>query len=178
MSSENSELVVPCTLCKGLDGRVPGALEDAVQRGHLKCVDQALKRHDELGMPISFYAAKHGRLEFLKYVRQNKINWDPQTTFLAAMHGHLHCLAYAYEHGCSLHSLSVVAAAQRGHVDCLKYMFENCGDDAPWQETGLDEFEQRSLMPEHVKEYLRSVCDAWKGGYNVCAGAVKPAKAR
>jgi ankyrin repeat protein len=46
------------------------------------------------------YAALYGRLECLKYARENGCPWNALTCHYAAQNGHIECLKYARENGC------------------------------------------------------------------------------
>ena len=75
-------------------------------------------------------AAKAGRLEFLKYARENGCPWDENTCSRAA-EGHLACLKYAHENGCPWDEETCTSAVLCDELECLKYAHENgCPIDA------------------------------------------------
>ena len=79
-----------------------------------------------LGMEdLRFGAANNGRLECLKYARENGCPWDENTCTAAALHGYLECLKYAHENGCPWDEWTCEGAAEHGHLECLKYAHEN-----------------------------------------------------
>jgi|694.fasta_scaffold00968_35 hypothetical protein len=67
--------------------------------------------------------SRRGRLNCLRYARENGCPWNERTTLEAAMHGQLHCLQYAYEAGCSIgvsFCLEVVQS-RNSSIECLKF---------------------------------------------------------
>ena len=74
-------------------------------------------------------AAKNGHLECLKYARANGCPWDETTCHNAAENSQLECLKYAIRNGCGGRTCSW--AAESGRLECLKYAREN---GCPWDE--------------------------------------------
>lgn len=120
-------------------------------------------------------AAENGHLACLQYAHQSGWTWHPDTTHAAAQNGHLDCLQCAHESDCPWHPDTTYAAARDGHLAYLQYIYENCGDVATCEKSGLENFEQNAMIPEHIKEFLRSVQEDWKNGNNIGA-LVKPAR--
>jgi hypothetical protein len=69
-------------------------------------------------------AAKHGRLDCLKYAKENGCPWDKWTCAFASLNGHLDCLKYARDNGCDWDEATCASAAENGHLHCLKYARE------------------------------------------------------
>lgn len=120
-------------------------------------------------------AAGVGHLPCLQFAHDSGCPWHPETTCGATINGHLSCLQYVVENACCLWDPDTTyVAAKYNRLACLQYIYENCGDVATWEHSGLQDFEQDNLIPERIKEYLRSVEDDWKNGGNASA-SVKPA---
>ena len=84
-------------------------------------------------------AAENGRLEVLKYLREEaKAPWGWGTARRAASNGHLHILEYLVERKFDEYEEDACAnAAMNGHLDCLKYLHETA--KAPWDEEAVRE---------------------------------------
>ena len=71
-------------------------------------------------------AAKHDAINILKYLHQNKYEWDSSTCAMAAENNSLRCLRYIHENGCLWNYRTPRNAAKNGNVECLKYALDNC----------------------------------------------------
>ena len=77
--------------------------EKAIQFGDLSGMQllyQRGDRDDELSDGLCTLAAEWGRLEILKWLRENNFPWDEETCRRAASGGHLEMLQWARENGC------------------------------------------------------------------------------
>jgi hypothetical protein len=75
------------------------------------------------------YAAKHGLLNVLQYLRGIGCPWNVWTCTYAAEKGHFKILQWAHTKGCPWNELTFAYAARGGHLDVLKWLRdENC----PW----------------------------------------------
>jgi len=111
--------------------------------------------------PISTYtcarAAENGRLEVLKYLREEaKAPWDSETASWAAQSGHLHILEYLVDRKYDeFDEEACVCAAANGHLDCLKYLHETA--KAPWDEDAVREAHENN-HPDCVQYLLDTNC--------------------
>jgi hypothetical protein len=98
----------------------------AARTGNLEC----LKYLHESGCPwhpgTTVEIAAKGNLNCLKYAYENGCPWDSFTTSQATRNGHLECLMYAHQNGCPWHPMTTWIAANNGHLNCLKYIYFNC----------------------------------------------------
>lgn len=73
--------------------------------------------------------AKHGKLDCLRYLRENGCPWDDRTTTAAASHGHLECLRYAFREGCPIDVSSfcrkLIESRQTYSIECLEFGIDN-----------------------------------------------------
>jgi hypothetical protein len=82
---------------------------------------------------VSCYnAAADGKLDVLKYLRENRNTpWDEATCAVAAWIGNLEILKWAREKGCPWDRWTCDNAARNGHLELLKWAREN---GAPWDD--------------------------------------------
>jgi hypothetical protein len=76
-------------------------------------------------------AAKFGRLDILKWARENNCPWNKDTCSEAALFGHLEVLKWIRKNGCPWDTDTCSSAARRGHSEILKWAREN---GCPWNE--------------------------------------------
>ena len=112
----------------------PRDIEDG---SHLDClkyiVDNIIEESDEENDyeyfhwddSVTYWAAANGRLDCLKYVKENGFQWDEDTTRGAARCGNLKCLQFAHENGCQLSPSITSNAAMSGSLECLIYVLNN-----------------------------------------------------
>ncbi len=74
----------------------------------------------------SLMLAKQGRLEILKWARENGCEWDQRTCSEAARYGHFELLKWALENGCVWDDKMFLNAAEGGHLDMLKWILPRC----------------------------------------------------
>lgn len=67
-------------------------------------------------------AAKGGHLNVLQWMREQGCNGDWETTYAAAKHGHVEVLKWTVENGCKLSVRCKWIAAVRGHLGVLQYI--------------------------------------------------------
>ena len=102
-------------------------------------------------------AADNGRLEVLKYLREEaKAPWAWGTAALAAANGQLHILEYLVERKYDqFDEYACRWAAEDGHLDCLKYLHETA--KAPWDEDAVREAHENN-HPDCVQYLLDTNC--------------------
>ena len=117
--------VVSIDICDECSSNNERATWFAARYGHLDC----LKYLHENGCPwkenATWSAASNGHLDCLKYLHENECPWDKDVTWSAAWNGHLDCLMYLHENGCPWKENVTLSAALNSHLDCLKYLQEN-----------------------------------------------------
>jgi hypothetical protein len=111
----------------------------AVCQGNLEMVKYCIANKCPINWSACGCAASGGRLEVLKYLREEaKAPWDSSTATWAAENGHLHILEYLVERKYDkFDRWACVWAAKFGHLDCLKYLHETA--KAPWDEVAIRE---------------------------------------
>jgi hypothetical protein len=111
----------------------------AVCQGNLEMVKYCIANKCPINWSACGCAASGGRLEVLKYLREEaKAPWDSSTATWAAENGHLHILEYLVERKYDkFDGWACVWAAKFGHLDCLKYLHETA--KAPWDEVAIRE---------------------------------------
>jgi len=97
--------------------------------GKLECLKYARENGCPWDKWACSYSAWFGHLDILKYAHENGCPWDESTCEAAARNGHLDCLRYARENGCPWDEKTYKRAAHNGHLACLKYAHEN---GCPW----------------------------------------------
>jgi hypothetical protein len=76
-------------------------------------------------------AAKIGNLEVIKFAREQRCNWGPETCRLAAQGGHLEVLKWIKEYGCTWYSDTCAYAALGAHLEVLKWArYNGCDWDS------------------------------------------------
>ena len=102
------------------------------EHGNLEMVKYCVANECPIHWHACARAAYEGRLEVLKYLREEaKAPWDWYTATRAAQRGHLHILEYLVERKYDQFDKYTCAyAAINGHLDCLKYLHETA--KAPW----------------------------------------------
>ncbi len=110
-----------------------GALE-AINFGDLSGMQLLHQRgdlDDELSDGLCTLVAEWGRLEILKWLRENNFPWDEETCRRAASGGHLEMLQWARANGCPWHEGTCMYAAKGGHLEVLQWLRAN---GCPWDE--------------------------------------------
>jgi len=74
-------------------------------------------------------SARNGKIDILKWARENGCPWNEDICSDAASNGHLDCLKWARENGCPWDEYTCSEAAKTGHLDCLKWARKN---GCPW----------------------------------------------
>ncbi len=93
------------------------------------------------------WAAEGGHLEVLKWVRTNGCPWNEETCSWAAENGHLEVLKWAKANGCRWGEETCTYAAENGHLEVLQYAIKN---GCPWDFRYVD----ISECPQHIQDYL------------------------
>ena len=73
------------------------------------------------------YAARHGRLDILQWLRMKGCPWNSDTCKGAAENGHLEVLKWAREHNCPWNEWTCASAAENGHLEILKWARQPMG---------------------------------------------------
>ena len=109
-----------------------GTINRAAEHGNLEMVKYCVANESPIDLMACACAALNGRLEILKYLREEvKAPWDWYTATRAAKYGHLHILEYLVERKFDKYGVCACEyAAMNGHLDCLKYLRETA--KAPW----------------------------------------------
>ncbi len=104
----------------------------AAEHGNLEMVKYCVANESPIDLMACACAALNGRLEILKYLREEvKAPWDWYTATRAAKYGHLHILEYLVERKFDKYGVCACEyAAMNGHLDCLEYLHETA--KAPW----------------------------------------------
>ena len=78
---------------------------------------------------FSYWAAKNGHLDVLKWARSEGCPWNSWTCTNAARNGYLDILKWARANGCPWDAWTCAYAANDGHLDVLKWLRSA---DCPW----------------------------------------------
>ena len=107
------------------------------EHGNLEMVKYCVAKKCPIDWHACAHAAYKGRLEVLKYLREEvKAPWESWTAPWAAKNGHLHILEYLVERKYDKYNARACAnAAMYGHLECLKYLHETA--KWPWDEDAV-----------------------------------------
>lgn len=78
-----------------------------------------------------YHAIKHKHITCLVRFYVFKKYWSFNTSSFAALHGSLECLIFLRTNGCPWDEFVCISAATNGHLDCLRYAHTN---GCPWDE--------------------------------------------
>jgi hypothetical protein len=98
-----------------------------IQDGHLDLI-KYISRYYKLNRKISIIAGKHGRLEMLKWMREQNdyYYWGWKICAYAARNGHLETLKWCHDNGCELNNEDISTyAAENGQLEILKWSFRS-----------------------------------------------------
>jgi len=134
-----------------------GPINAAARQGNLEMVKYCVANKCPIGAIACAHAALKGRLECLKYLREEaKAPWDWRTAAWAAESGHLHILEYLVERKYDkCDECACERAAKYGHLDCLKYLRETA--KAPWDCRAVRRA-HRNNHPDCVQYLLDNDC--------------------
>ena len=123
----------------------------------LEMVKYCVANKCPLGWSVCACATTLGRLEILKYLREEvKAPWGSDTASWAAGYGRLHILEYLVEREYDEYDEDACAnAAMNGHLDCLKYLHETA--KAPWNSDAVREAHEEN-QTECVQYLLDNDC--------------------
>ena len=133
----------------------------AARQGNLEMVKYCVANKCPINEEVCAYAAKNGRLECLKYLREEaKAPWDRGIASWAAKNGHLHILEYLVERKYDKYDgdglfCACKLAAENGHLDCLKYLHETA--KAPWDYVAVRVAREKN-QPECLQYLLDNNC--------------------
>jgi hypothetical protein len=129
----------------------------AAQQGNLEMVKYCVANECPIDALACACATTLGRLECLKYLREEvKAPWNSDTASWAALYGHLHILEYLVEREYDEYDEDACEfAAGEGHVDCLKYLHETA--KAPWDYRAVREAHKEN-QTECVQYLLDNNC--------------------
>jgi hypothetical protein len=134
----------------------------AAYQGNLEMVKYCVANECPINEGACAFAALEGKLECLKYLREEvKAPWASSTATFAAESGHLHILEYLVERKYDKYNvLACCTAAKHGHFDCLKYLHETA--KAPWDSEAVG-VAHRYNHPECVQYLLDNNCRLPRG---------------
>ena len=132
-------------------------IDAAVCQGNLEMVKYCVANECPINTWACAYAASGGRLEVLKYLREEaKAPWNWYTATWAASNGHLHILEYLVERKFDEYDeYACWYAARNGHLDCLKYLHETA--KVPWDKDAVREAHDYN-HPECLQYLLDNDC--------------------
>ena len=90
------------------------------------------------------YAAKHGNLELLQWVRANGAPWGEYTCWYAAFKGHVEILKWARSHGAPWDEGTCWYAAFKCHTECLQWALTH---GAQWSHDSIQPYEKELQTP-------------------------------
>ena len=140
-------------------------IDAAAYHGNLEMVKYCVANECPIVGYACEYAALNGRLEVLKYLREEEVKapWGSTTACWAAKYGHLHILEYLFERKFDEYDhWACQWAAMNGHLDCLKYLHETV--KAPWNSHVVYRAHEKN-HPECVQYLLDKNCplpDGWR----------------
>jgi hypothetical protein len=139
-----------------------GTIDAAAEQGNLEMVKYCVANECPINETACANAASEGRLEILKYLREEaKAPWNSYTANGAAQNGHLHILEYLVERKYDQFVEDACwCAAKYGHLDCLKYLHETA--KAPWDSEAVREA-QESDQTECLQYLLDNNCPLPEG---------------
>jgi len=134
-----------------------GPINVAAYQGNLEMVKYCVATQCPINEWACAHAALKGRLECLKYLREEvKATWGSWTADWAAFNGHLHILEYLVERKYDEYdTCACMCAAENGHFDCLKYLRETA--KAPWNYLAVRDAHENN-HPECVQYLLDNDC--------------------
>jgi len=134
-----------------------GPINVAAYQGNLEMVKYCVANQCPINEWACAHAALKGRLECLKYLREEvKATWGSWTADWAAFNGHLHILEYLVERKYDEYdTCACMCAAENGHFDCLKYLRETA--KAPWNYLAVRDAHENN-HPECVQYLLDNDC--------------------
>ena len=129
----------------------------AALQGNLEMVKYCVANECPIDVYACTCAAENGRLECLKYLREEvKAPWDSRTASWAAHNGHLHILEYLVERKYDKYDeIACFWAAVNGHLDCLKYLHETA--KWPWNSAAVRDAHKNKHL-ECVQYLLDNNC--------------------
>ena len=129
----------------------------AALQGNLEMVKYCVANECPIDEYACACAAENGRLECLKYLREEvKAPWDEKTATWAALNGHLHILEYLVERKYDKYDeCACWFAAKYGHLDCLKYLHETA--KWPWDSWAVRRAHENN-HPECLQYLLDNNC--------------------
>jgi len=139
------------------------SVNDAAENGHLECLKYLHENRCQWDERACTYAAANGHLECLKYLHENRCQWDERACTYAAENGHLDCLKYLHENECPWDERACTYAAENGHLDCLKYLHEN---RCPWDKWACSYAAEKGHL-DCLKYLHKNKCpwDKWACSY-------------
>lgn len=81
---------------------------------------------------LTKFAARHGQLEVLKWLRSRGYPWNSHVCDEAAANDHLELLKWARDRECPWNANTCISAAQNGRLEILKWLHEQ---KCPWGES-------------------------------------------
>jgi hypothetical protein len=101
-------------------------LKFGIKYGRLGCCEIGLS-HGNSKRSVCETAARHGRIEVLKWARSQGCPWDEYTYSLAAKNGHLEVLKWLRSQRCPWDKFICSWAADGGHLEVLQWVRKHGG---------------------------------------------------
>ena len=106
-----------------------------------------------------YHVARTNKLEFLKWIREEKkCKWDVRTIKAAAGQGNLEMVKYCVANKCPVNGWALQNAAKNGHLECLKYLREEA--KAYWDSSILH-FAHANKHLECLRYAVEKKCPEW-----------------
>lgn len=95
------------------------------QNGDLELLELLYEKiPDQFNEGVYLIAAKYGRLDMLKWLRERKVPWDPSAMDAAAEYGHLSILRWCRKNQFKFNPASLTShAAKGGHLNVLDFLY-------------------------------------------------------
>lgn len=138
----------------------PSLLDDATKKGYFHIM-KWLRAHGSPFHPtLTFkYAAQHGNLEHMKWLREQECPWDPGTFIEAARQGNLENMKWLLTAGCPWSSYTFAMAAKYGNLDNMRWLRDN---NCPWDVDTAFEAAEAGIL-ENLKWLKEQNCPWPKG---------------
>ncbi|QHN71424.1 hypothetical protein [Mollivirus kamchatka] len=103
----------------------------AAQEGRLDVLKWFKQQQWPWNARVCTAAAERGDLEMLQWARENGCKWDKRACSAAAAKGHLEVLQWLHYNGCPWTKSTTISAAERNHLDVLQWAYDKgCPLDA------------------------------------------------
>lgn len=100
------------------------SFSEIIKNSNFDMLEEMLKFGYPFGCTDCALAARMGKLDVLKWLREKKCSWDETTCSEAAGIGHLCILRYAVRHGCPYDEFTGYNAGFNGQFSVLEWLYE------------------------------------------------------